>query len=116
MALTAMLRTFIITAVGLGLGWLAQKLGLEGLDLKGAAEVIGSLATVFLAGGFAWVVNKLGSRFPILNQIVSLGRSKSPSIYVPAAADTVTATLTPPGDQTITAAVAPDGARIPAPV
>ena len=101
MALTAAIRTLLITLIAMGLSWVVEKLGLtDQIDVQAVAETAAAAIIVVGSGLVAYLVNKLGSKFPWINQFMSLGRAKSPSVYIPNDKEVVTATATPPGEET----------------
>jgi hypothetical protein len=112
MALTAAIRTILITLIATGVGWLVDKLNLAGLfDVQPVAEVIANMVIVFGSGLVAYTVNKLGSRWAFINYILSLGRAKSPAVYIPGDKENATAFSTPPGEQTQVVTTDADGQR-----
>ena len=105
MALTAAIRTLLIGLitglVAAAAAWLSA-LGVEITpedQLKIVLYVVGFVMTVG-SGLVAYGINKLGSKYPWVNQIISLGRAKSPAVYIPNNKEEVTATATPPGEVT----------------
>ena len=105
MTFTAMVRSFVQYAVGailaaqpvvMGLNWLTEKVGFS-VDT-------GAVRTWLEAAIFALIVGalvKLGQKFPFLNQLISLGRSASSPVYVPAGDTTVAATVGPAEGTTV---------------
>lgn len=101
MALTAAIRTLLITLAALGISWVVDKLNLtDQIDVKAVAETVANAIIVFGSGLVAYAVNKLGSRWAFINYFMSLGRAKSSSVYIPSNMEEATATATPPGEQT----------------
>lgn len=105
MTLTAMVRSFVQYAVGAilaaapvmaALNWVTEEVGIP---------VDASAIRVWVEGVvFALVVGlliKLGEKFPWINKVVSLGRSGSSPVYVPAGDVTVAATVTPAEGTTV---------------
>lgn len=115
MALTAAIRTLIIGLIASGLTWLVTELGIA-LDVTAISETIGNVIFVVATGLVAYGVNKLGSKYPWVNQLLSLWRAKSPAVYVPNDQESVTATATPPGEKTTVVATSAVGMETPAPV
>lgn len=99
MAITAAIRSLLIGLIASGLTWLATRLALE-LDVATISETVGTAVFVVLSGGVAYVVNKAGSKYPWVNQVLSLWRAKSPAVYIPNNKEEVNATATPPGEVT----------------
>lgn len=106
MTLTAMVRSFVQYVVGaifaagpivMGVNWLTEKVGVP-VD-------VGVIRTWLEAVIFALVVGglmKLGQKFPFVNQLISLGRSSSSPVYVPAGDTTVAATVAAEGTTVFT--------------
>lgn len=106
MALTAAIRSVLIgllaALVGTAAAWLSATLGVEiGPEdqLKLVLFVVTFVMT-FGSGVVAYVVNKLGNKYPIVNQIMSLGRAKTGAMFVPNNKESVTATATESGNNT----------------
>lgn len=105
MALTALIRSIVgyllawllaTPPAAALLGWLTDTAGWR-FDVDRATGWL----TVLLYGVVVYVGNKLGSRWGFINQILSLGRAKSAPVYIPNGQESVTATVTPPGAQTM---------------
>ncbi len=112
MAITAAIRSLIITLTALGLSWLVTTLNLtDQIDVKAVAEVVANGIIVVGSGLVAYTVNKLGSRWPWVNQVMSLWRAKSPAVYIPNDKEEVTATATPPGEVTTVTTTSATGAE-----
>ena len=104
MALTAALRTFVLSAITMGLTWLVTRLGIVDLDIAAVADLLTGVVITFGSGAVAYALNKLGSRYSWVNLILSFGRAKSSSVYVPADKEVVEVLTTPPGERTIVTA------------
>lgn len=91
----------VVTAIlGVFATWLADKLPGVEIDVAAVSLWVVGFITTFGGGFVAWALNKLGSRFPWINTVLSWGRSKAPSLYIPKQAESIEATITPPGEQT----------------
>jgi hypothetical protein len=110
MALTATIRNLVMGLIALLLSLPAVQPVIEFLDKSGieitpeflsmvSLAVAGTVST-FILGLVTYLANKLGGRFTIINQILSLGRAKSPAAYVPNGQESVTMTTTPNKVQT----------------
>lgn len=115
MALTAAIRTLLIGLIASGLTWLATQLALT-LDVAAISETVGNVLFVVLGGLVAYVVNKAGSKYPWVNQLLSLWRAKSPAVYIPNSEESVTAIATPPGEKTVVVSTDAAGSESSAPV
>lgn len=115
MTFTAMVRSFVQYAVGamlaaqpvvMGLNWLTEKVGFS-VDTGAVRAWLEAFIFALIVGALV----KLGQRFPLLNQLMSLGRSASSPVYVPAGDTTVAATVEPEGTTVFTE----EGTGVPAP-
>jgi len=105
MTLTAMIRSFVQYGVGAILAsapvmWILDAVTNEvGIPINVGAVRAWIEAAVFalVAGGLI----KLGERFPVVNQIMSMGRSGSSPAYVPSGDTAVVATVSPEGGTTV---------------
>ena len=85
MSLTAALRSLMIWLISYLLSLIVQKTGLTGIiDIEATAETIGVVLTGVITGLVAYGVNKLGNKYPWINQVLSFGRSKTGAMFVPA--------------------------------
>lgn len=105
MTLTAMLRSFSQYAVGAilaaapvmaALNWITEEVGIP-VDTGAAALWLEGVVFALVVG----LLIKLGEKFPWINQVMSLGRSGSSPVYVPAGDTTVAATVTPAEGTTV---------------
>jgi hypothetical protein len=122
MALTAAIRSALIgllsALVATAATFLADKVGyvISPEDQLRIVLWIVGFAITFGNGLVAWVVNKVGSKYPIVNQILSFGRAKTGAMYVPNNKESVTATATPSGEATSVTVEGPQGGVTPAKV
>lgn len=105
MTLTAMIRSFVQYAVGAilaaapvlaALNWVTDNVGIP-INTDAWRVWLEGLAFAFIVG----LLMKLGEKFPWINKIMSLGRSGSSPVYVPAGDTTVGATVTPAEGTTV---------------
>lgn len=105
MTLTAMIRSFVQYGVGSILAAAPVLAALQWVTEEVGIPVDSGAARLWLEGVvFALIVGalmKLGEKFPWINRIMSLGRSGSSPVYVPAGDTTVSATVTPTEGTTV---------------
>jgi hypothetical protein len=105
MTLTAMVRSFVQYAVGAilaaapvmaALNWVTEEVGIP-VDTAAIRVWVEGLVFALVVG----LLIKLGEKFPWINNVISLGRSASSPVYVPAGDTTVAATVTPAEGTTV---------------
>lgn len=105
MTLTAMIRSFVQYGVGAilaaapvtaALRWVTDEVGIP-VDSGAAAAWLEAVVFALVVG----LLIKLGEKFPIVNKIMSLGRSGSSPVYVPSGDVAVGATVTPDAGTTV---------------
>lgn len=105
MTLTAMIRSFVQYAVGAILAAAPVIAVLNWLTVEVGIPINNNAVRVWIEGVvFALIVGlliKLGEKFPWINKVISLGRSGSSPVYVPAGDVTVAATVTPAEGTTV---------------
>jgi len=69
------------TGVQVGVAALVAYLLQLGIDIGESAQYLETGVFMALSAVVAFVFNKLGEKFPVLNQIFSLGLTKSPPTY-----------------------------------
>lgn len=105
MAWTAVVRTLVQGVIGM---LLTSSVGqsiitwVEGLGMTFSVETITNAVTLFLIGLIVLLVNTLGPKFAWVNQIISLGLSRTGPAYVPNDADAVVSKANAHNDDTIT--------------
>lgn len=105
MAWTAVVRTLVQGVIGM---LLTSSIGqtiiswVEGLGMTVSVETITNAVTLFLIGLIVLLVNTFGPKFAWINQIISLGLSRTGPAYVPNDADAVVSKANSTADDTIT--------------
>lgn len=88
MTLTAVIRTIaqgLVTFI-LGVGWVADLVAaLTEFGIVIDPVVLEGGVFILLLGGVTGFLNWLGKRFPVVNKILSLGRSPGTPAYIPPA-------------------------------
>lgn len=105
MAWTAVVRTLVQGTIGMLLGSsIGQQIveWLGGLGMNVNVDTITNAVTLFLIGLVVLAVNTFGPKFAWINQIVSLGMSRTGPAYVPNDADAVVSKANAAADDTIT--------------
>lgn len=105
MAWTAVVRTLVQGTIGMLLGSSIGQQIVEWLDGAGLplnVDTITNVVTLFLIGLVVLLVNTFGPKFAWINQIISLGMSRTGPAYVPNTADTVVLEANAGSEDTIT--------------
>lgn len=105
MAWTAVVRTIVQGTIGMLLNsslgeWIVARLTDFGLTFN--RDVLVNAVTLFMIGAIVWLVNTFGPKFAWINQLVSLGLSRTGPAYVPNNADAIVSVANKASDDTIT--------------